>query len=248
MLMVNLTRRMWLKLLGSTGARFLLGRSVPVGAQVSRQATQPLPDFTGPGDFLTAFTPNEAFYVRYHLDRIPNEIDLTQWRLEIQGNVDRPRQFRFEELVKGFAPVSVAAVNECSGNSRSRFQPRVAGGQWGNGAMGSAKWTGVRLRELLAAAGVKPGTAQIQFEGLDRGAGPEGKGSHAFLKYSTVHRPGGELVIGHRVQSRPVDVVAGLKRLHTTSKPHMKEKRVPNSACYDQTWNGAPAIDVLIPH
>lgn len=243
--MVNLTRRMWLQLLSVTGAVFMLGRSVPAGAQVSRQATQPLPDFTGPGAnpfwnstspfavypqklpllrltdrpiqletprqyFLTAFTPNEAFYVRYHLDRIPNEIDLTQWRLEIQGNVDRPRQFRFEELVKGFAAVSVAAVNQCSGNSRSRFQPRVAGGQWGNGAMGSAKWTGVRLRELLAAAGVKPGTAQIQFEGLDRGAGPEGKGSHAFLKSMDATDPAlGEAIVAYHMNDAPLPMLNG---------------------------------------
>src|SRR5437588_425943 len=102
--------------------------------------------------FLSPFTPNAAFYVRYHLELIPNAIDLRTWRLSVEGNVERPLQIAFDDLVKTFRPVSVAAVNQCSGNSRSRFQPRVPGAQWGNGAMGNALWTGVRLKELHAAA------------------------------------------------------------------------------------------------
>jgi len=243
--MVNVTRRMWLTVLGIAGSGWLFGRTVPAAAQVSRQAAQPLPDFTGPGAnpywnstsafaiypqklpllrltdraiqletprpyFLTTITPNEAFYVRYHLDRIPNEIDLATWRLEIQGNVERPRQLRLEDLMKNFSAVSVVAVNQCSGNSRSRFQPRVPGGQWGNGAMGNAKWTGVPLRELLAVAGIKPGTAQIQFEGLDRGAGPEGKGSHAFVKSIDAHDPVlVEAIVAYAMNDAPLPMLNG---------------------------------------
>src|ERR1700746_3485742 len=86
------------------------------------------------------------------------------------------------ELMEKFRPASLAAVNQCSGNSRSRLQPRVPGGQWGNGAMGNAMWTGVRLRELLDMAGVKSGSVQVQFQGLETGQGPEGLGSNLFLK------------------------------------------------------------------
>jgi DMSO/TMAO reductase YedYZ molybdopterin-dependent catalytic subunit len=132
--------------------------------------------------FRTAFTPNEAFYVRWHLSEIPNRIDLTDWKLKVEGNVNKPIALSLSELMEKFKPVSLAAVNQCSGNSRSRFQPRVAGGQWGNGAMGNAMWTGVRLRELLDAAGVKAGSAQVQFQGLETGAGPKGLGSNLFLK------------------------------------------------------------------
>lgn len=132
--------------------------------------------------FRTALTPNEAFYVRWHLDRIPNVVDLSRWRLQVEGNVARPLRLSFDDLLKRFPAVTLAAVNQCSGNSRSRFQPRVAGGQWGNGAMGNAVWTGVRVRDLLAEAGAKPGTVQVQFEGLDRGPGPEGLGSNRFMK------------------------------------------------------------------
>jgi DMSO/TMAO reductase YedYZ molybdopterin-dependent catalytic subunit len=132
--------------------------------------------------FETAFTPNGAFYVRWHLDEIPNSVDLAAWRLSLEGSVERPLKFSMSDLTSKFKAVSVAAVNQCSGNSRSKFQPRVPGGQWGHGAMRNAKWTGVLLRELLDAAKIKQDALAVQFQGLDRGKGPEGRGSHEFLK------------------------------------------------------------------
>jgi len=242
--MRRLSRRSLFKLLGLAGGGLLLGRGT-AAAQVSRQAAQPLPDFTGPGAnpywnstspfavypqklpllrltdrpiqletprpyFATAFTPNNAFFVRYHLEYIPNEINLADWRLVVEGHVDRPRQYTLDELARGFKPVTVAAVNQCSGNSRSYFQPRVPGGQWGNGAMGNAWWTGVRLRDLLDAAGLKSGTAQIQFQGLDRGAGPPGKGSHAFLKSFDATDPVlGECLVAYLMNDEPLPMLNG---------------------------------------
>jgi DMSO/TMAO reductase YedYZ molybdopterin-dependent catalytic subunit len=139
--------------------------------------------------FLSDFTPNSAFYVRWHLDEIPNDVDLSQWRLSIEGNVNKPQKFSFSDLLTRFKPVSIAAVNQCSGNSRSFFQPRVPGGQWGHGAMGNAQWTGVHLKDLLAAAGVKTGSVAVQFQGLEQGKGPEGKGAHFFLKSLDLSNP-----------------------------------------------------------
>jgi len=95
--------------------------------------------------FRTVFMPNEAFYVRWHLGEIPNSVDLAKWKLRMEGNVNKPVAFSLSDVMQKFKPVSVAAVNQCSGNSRSRLQPRVPGGQWGNGAMGNAMWTGVRV-------------------------------------------------------------------------------------------------------
>jgi DMSO/TMAO reductase YedYZ molybdopterin-dependent catalytic subunit len=132
--------------------------------------------------FETAFTPNGAFYVRWHLDEIPNSVDLASWRLNVEGSVERPLKFSMDDLTNKFKPVTVAAVNQCSGNSRSKFHPRVPGGQWGHGAMGNAKWTGVPLRELLDASKIKQDALFVQFQGLDKGKGPEGHGSHEFLK------------------------------------------------------------------
>ena len=160
--------------------------------------------------FLSAFTPNAAFYVRYHLELIPNAVDLNTWRLSLEGNVERPLQLGFDELVKNFKAVSVAAVNQCSGNSRSRFQPRVPGAQWGNGAMGNARWTGVRLRELLASAGIKSGTVQLQFQGLDRGPGPEGKGADAVMKALELTDPAlDEALVAYLMNDEPLPMLNG---------------------------------------
>jgi DMSO/TMAO reductase YedYZ molybdopterin-dependent catalytic subunit len=160
--------------------------------------------------FLTPFTPNAAFYVRYHLDLIPNAIDLSTWRLSVEGNVERPVHFGFEDLVKNFKAVSVAAVNQCSGNSRSRFEPRVPGAQWGNGGMGNARWTGVRLKELLASARIKTGTVQLQFQGLDRGPGPEGKGADTVMKSLDVADPAlDDALVAYLMNDEPLPMLNG---------------------------------------
>lgn len=132
--------------------------------------------------FLSPITPNAAFFVRWHLDAHPTTVDLSRWRLRVGGHVERPLELSLADLLARGDRQEVVAVNQCSGNSRSRFQPRVPGGQWGNGAMGCAEWTGVPLRALLSEAGKKPGAVQVQLEGLDRGQGPPELGSGRYLK------------------------------------------------------------------
>ncbi|MBZ5643583.1 MAG: molybdopterin-dependent oxidoreductase [Acidobacteriia bacterium] len=160
--------------------------------------------------FLSAFTPNESFFVRWHLPVIPNTVDLKTWRLHVEGNVERPLEMSFAELTTRFKAVSVAGVNQCSGNSRSLFQPRVAGGQWGNGAMGNALWTGVRLREILDAAGVKSGSLQAQFEGLEKGMGPRGYGSNRFMKSLDLNNPVlDECIVAYSMNHEPLPLLNG---------------------------------------
>ena len=160
--------------------------------------------------FLTAITPNEGFYVRWHLETLPNLVDLKVWRLRIDGNVEKPLEISLPELLDRYKPSSVVAVNQCSGNSRSRFQPRVPGGQWGNGAMGNALWTGVRLREILDTAKIKPGAIQVQFEGLDRGRGPDGNGSNRFLKSLDLTNPVlDEAILAYAMNNKPLPVLNG---------------------------------------
>ena len=160
--------------------------------------------------FRTTFTPNDAFYVRWHLDGIPNAVDLKDWKLKIEGNVDKPLALGLTELTQKFKPVSVAAVSQCSGNSRSRLQPRVPGGQWGNGAMGNAMWTGVRLHELLDMAGIKGGALQVQFQGLDTGQGPKGLGSSLFLKSLGLGNPVlDECVVAYLMNDEPLPMLNG---------------------------------------
>jgi DMSO/TMAO reductase YedYZ molybdopterin-dependent catalytic subunit len=121
--------------------------------------------------FRTDLTPVDAFFVRWHLQAIPTVIDLRTWRLRVGGNVRRPLKLTLDEL-RRMKSASVVAVNQCSGNSRGLFDPPVPGGQWGNGAMGNARWTGVRLRDVLERAGLKAGTVEVAFAGLDKGGPP----------------------------------------------------------------------------
>jgi sulfite dehydrogenase len=122
--------------------------------------------------FDRAITPNEAFFVRYHVFPIPTQVDLAAWRLRVGGHVDRPLELSMDELKTKFPAAAVTAVNQCSGNSRGRFSPRVLGGQWGDGAMGNAEWVGCRLKDVLAAAGVRQGAVEVTFDGLDKPAFP----------------------------------------------------------------------------
>src|SRR6201991_940590 len=105
-------------------------------------------------------TPNNAFFVRYHLADVPLNIDPDKFTLEIKGKVDRPLKLSLKEIKK-LPAVELTAVNQCSGNSRGFSNPRVAGGQLANGAMGNARWRGVPLKTLLEKAGVQPGAKQV---------------------------------------------------------------------------------------
>ena len=125
------------------------------------------------------FTPNDAFFVRWHLANIPNQVDVKTFRLAIRGSVKQPLSLSLEELKRDFEQVEIAAVCQCGGNSRGFFEPRVPGGQWGNGAMGNAKWIGVRLRDILNKAGLLDEGVQVRFDGLDR---PVAEGTPDFQK------------------------------------------------------------------
>jgi len=111
-------------------------------------------------------TPNNAFFVRYHLAGIPTEIDPDTYTVEIKGKVEKPMKLSLADI-KRLPSVEIVAVNQCSGNSRGFFEPRVAGGQSGNGAMGNARWRGASLKAVLDLAGVQKDAKQVTFNGLD---------------------------------------------------------------------------------
>ena len=119
-----------------------------------------------------AITPNDAFFVRYHLADIPTEIDRETYRVAIKGHVEREVSLSLADL-KAMPTTEIVAVNQCSGNSRGFFEPRMAGGQLANGAMGCARWTGVPLKAVLDKAGVKAGAVEVAFTGLDGPVIPE---------------------------------------------------------------------------
>ena len=112
------------------------------------------------------FTPNDRFFVRWHWSDIPLSVDADAFRLQITGG-RKALSLSLPELLK-LPRIRYAAVNQCSGNSRALFSPRVPGAQWAHGAMGNAMWEGVALKTLLDLAGVDPAKTSVRFGGLDK--------------------------------------------------------------------------------
>lgn len=103
--------------------------------------------------FDRLITPTPAFFVRSHFGPPALRPDRA---LRVDGLVTTPLTLTASDLEKTFHPVTVTAVLQCSGNGRALHTPRVPGLQWVHGAMGQATFTGVRLRDLLQKAGLKP--------------------------------------------------------------------------------------------
>jgi len=113
-------------------------------------------------------TPNEAFYVRSHLPT--PEVDITRWRLAVDGAVERRLALSIDEL-KQFPKVEGVVTMECAGNGRALFRPRMAGAQWVRGAVGTARWAGVRLADVLQKAGAGKSGLHVAFEAADQPIG-----------------------------------------------------------------------------
>ncbi len=158
--------------------------------------------------FDRAITPNEAFFVRYHIFPIPTSVDLSTWRLEVKGLLDRPLQLSMDDLKTKFPRVAVTAVNQCSGNSRGRSAPRVLGGEWGDGAMGNAEWVGARLRDILTMAGVRQGAVQATFNGLDKPAFPT---VPDFVKSLDIPRimEDPDIIVAYQMNGQPLPMLNG---------------------------------------
>ncbi|HEV7403194.1 MAG TPA: molybdopterin-dependent oxidoreductase [Chthoniobacteraceae bacterium] len=151
-------------------------------------------------------TPNDAFFVRYHLANLPLDLDVAAFRLEVKGKVNSPLSLSLDELKK-FEAVETIAVNQCSGNSRGFFQPRVGGGQLGHGAMGNAKWKGARLKDVLEKAGVAAGAKQVVFNGLDTPVVPQ---TPDFIKALPVDQAlDGEILLAYEMNGEPLPVLNG---------------------------------------
>lgn len=152
------------------------------------------------------FTPNDAFFVRWHLANIPQTVDAGAHRIAVSGAVNRTLSLSMDDLA-AMPQVEVAAVNQCSGNSRGLFTPRVPGGEWGNGAMGNALWTGVRLRDILDRAGLQATAKQVQFDGLD---GPPLPTTPDFKKSLDVDvARGDDVIVAYAMNGEPLPVLNG---------------------------------------
>jgi DMSO/TMAO reductase YedYZ molybdopterin-dependent catalytic subunit len=162
------------------------------------------PNYETPASYFnTAITPNDAFFVRYHLAAIPEEIDPKSWRLQVGGEAAAtPLELTLSELQTGFEQVEITAVCQCSGNRRGLSQPHVPGVEWGLGAMGNAVWRGARLKDVLAKAGLRKEALEVVVNGAD---GPVSDKTPDFVKSIPLWKALDEnTIIAHQMNGQPL--------------------------------------------
>lgn len=157
--------------------------------------------------FRQDITPNEYFFVRWHMSQIVTRIDIDTFRLYVEGAVQKPLALSMNDLKIKFAADSIVALAICAGNSRSTFTPRVPGTQWANGSMGNAKWKGVRLKDILKMAGANEKAVDVSFQGLDR---PPLPSMPAFIKSLTMsHAMEDEILVAYEMNGQPLPMLNG---------------------------------------
>jgi DMSO/TMAO reductase YedYZ molybdopterin-dependent catalytic subunit len=175
----------------AAGAGFPLPPGMPTGLDLEAAletlpGKQPLirlsyrpPNYEAPLDyFKTPITPNDRFYIRYHLADIP-EVDVKTYKITIGGEGANGKIEVTLDDLKRLPDYEIVAVNQCSGNRRGLSSPHVPGVQWGYGAMGCARWKGARLKDLLDKVGVKKDAIEVAFNGAD---GPVYEKTPDFMK------------------------------------------------------------------
>jgi len=125
------------------------------------------PNYEAPLEYLrTPITPNDEFFVRYHLSDIP-EVKIDTYKIALGGEgANGATELTLDDLKK-MPAAEVVAVNQCSGNRRGLSKPHVPGVEWGYGAMGCAHWKGARLKDVLDKVGLKKEAVEIFFAGAD---------------------------------------------------------------------------------
>ncbi|WP_338111659.1 sulfite oxidase [Paenibacillus aceris] len=124
-------------------------------------------------------TPEHLFYIRNHFPYLI--VDMETWGLRIEGCVNRPICLRYQDLLH-MNQVSIPVTLECAGEKRAMFQPKVRGEQWELGASSHAIWTGVRLVDVLFAAGIQMNAIEVTFEGMDKGTRTDMPGVFTFTR------------------------------------------------------------------
>jgi sulfite oxidase len=123
-------------------------------------------DLEMPVEYANSFiTPVKHFFVRNHMHE-PSALDAHEWRLTVSGEVERSLTLTLAELTK-MEQHTVINTLECAGNGRAFALPHVPGVQWEKGAIGTARFSGPRLRDVLQRAGVKATGRHVMFRGLD---------------------------------------------------------------------------------
>ena len=183
-------------------------------------------------------TPNNEFFVRYHMAGIPTTIDPATYKLKIGGNVEKPLEISLESLKKNFPSQRIVAVNQCSGNSRGFFEPRVNGGQLGNGDVGNAAWVGVSLKDILRAANPGKGAKQVTFNGLDHPVLPS---DADFVKSLDIdHAMDGNVMVAYQMNGADIPFLNGypIKLIVPGYYGTYWVKHLSEINVIDETYNG----------
>ena len=162
-------------------------------------------DFETPVELLDSFiTPTEAFFVRGHMTA--PTVDAQAWQLSVDGEVRTPRAFSVADL-RALPAVSVTATIECAGNGRAFFDPPVAGIQWRKGAVGTSRWTGARLRDVVAAAGgAAAGASYVWMFGGDRPLGTQ----PPFVRQAPWAKAmDGDTIVAYEMDGQPIPLLHG---------------------------------------
>jgi DMSO/TMAO reductase YedYZ molybdopterin-dependent catalytic subunit len=195
-----------LALLGGPDQRSITTAFPQKGPMILQRSRPPL--LETPFDVFdrSVFTPNDQFFVRWHWALIPTEVDVAAFKLNVRGHVNQALSLSLADIL-AMPRVEMAAVNQCSGNSRGLFQPRVPGAQWENGAMGNGRWTGVRLRDVLDRAGIKSGAVAVRFKGLDEALV---EGAPPLMKSLDIdHARDGEVMLAYQMNGEQLPLLNG---------------------------------------
>ncbi|MGA7390964.1 MAG: molybdopterin-dependent oxidoreductase [Pseudolabrys sp.] len=160
------------------------------------------PNYETPLEYLrTPITPNDEFFIRYHLADIP-QVKAEDYKIAVGGDgTNGTAEITLDDLKK-MPAIEVVAVNQCSGNRRGLSQPHVQGVEWGYGAMGCAHWKGAKLKDILDKAGLKKEAIEVAFDGAD---GPSVQGTPDFIKSIPVWKAIEEsTIIAYEMNGQPL--------------------------------------------
>ncbi len=156
--------------------------------------------------FTGALTPNDLFFVRWHMPMIPTYINAHTFTLHIHGEVKNELKLSIKRLKTEFEQVELTAVLQCGGNSRTAFKPTPSGIQWGIGAMGCARWKGVRLKDLLLKAGLGKEAAWIGFNGLEKAVYAE---TDNFVRALELEKLTGDVILAYEMNGEDLPYLNG---------------------------------------
>lgn len=149
-------------------------------------------------------TANSLFFHR-NQSEMKSAVSLPEWRLTIEGEVENPREYTFDEILR--LPKAMAANTlECSGNGRSLLPERASGNPWTIGAVGNAVWGGVWLEELLRPARPQGSARHVAFEGMDE---PQGKARINFIRSIPLEKARHSTLLAYEMNGEPLPLSHG---------------------------------------